>query len=143
MRSISRVGVALCFLLAVCGFVGSTTAAPAKKAAPAVVVQGKIKAIAKAPRPRSVPYKDAIIAIHLVEVKPVSGKFSAKQSVVFVWGMRDNKLMPAASFKAGRVVKVAVQPWEKVEGKYGGYNRREVDSEAAMSLDPYWGEIQK
>jgi hypothetical protein len=127
----------------VCGLVGSTTAAPAKKVTPAVVVQGKIKAIAKAPRPRSVPYKDAIIAVHLVDVKPVQGKFLAKQTVVFVWGMRDNQLTPAASFKPGRVVKVAVQPWEKVEGKYGGYNRREIDSDEAMSLDPYWGDIQK
>lgn len=143
MRRISMVGLALCFLLAVGGLAGSTTAAPAKKATPAVVVQGKIKAIAKAPRPRSVPYKDAIISIHLVEVKPLQGKFSPKQTVVFVWGMRDNKLTPAASFKPGRVVKVAIQSWEKVEGKYGGYNRRELDSEAAMSLDPYWGEIQK
>jgi hypothetical protein len=47
------------------------------------------------------------------------------------------------AFKPGRVVKVAVQPWEKVEGKYGGYNRREIDSDEAMSLDPYWGDIQK
>jgi hypothetical protein len=135
--------LALCALLTVHVFVGRTTAAPAKNAAPPVVVQGKIKAIAKAPRPRSVPYKDAIIAVHLVDVKPLKGRFSAKQTVVFVWGMRDNKLTPAASFKPGRVVKVAVQPWEKVEGKYGGYNRRELESEAAMSLDPYWGEIQK
>jgi hypothetical protein len=78
-----------------------------------------------------------------VQVKALKGKLSAKQTVVFVWGMRDNKLTPAASFKPGRVIKVAVQPWEKVEGKYGGYNRREIESEEAMSLDPLWGEVQK
>ena len=143
MHRMSLWSLALCSLLPVCGFIYSTTAAPAKKATPPIVVQGKIKAIAKAPRPRSVPYKDAIVAMHLVEVKAMSGKFSPKQTVVFVWGMRDNKLTPAASLKPGRVVKVAVQPWEKVEGKYGGYNRRELESDEAMSLDPYWGELQK
>ncbi|HEX8236984.1 MAG TPA: hypothetical protein VF600_13585 [Abditibacteriaceae bacterium] len=143
MRRISNAVLTLCALLTIYSLVQSTTAAPAKKVAPVVVVQGKIQAIARAPRPRSVPYKDAIIAIHLVNIKPLKGRFSPKQTVVFVWGMRDNKLTPAASFKPGHVIKVALQPWEKVEGKYGGYNRREIDSEEAMSLDPYWGEIQK
>jgi hypothetical protein len=107
------------------------------------LLQGKIKAIAKAPRPGSVPYKDAIIAVHLVEVKALRGRFSQKQALVFVWGMRNNKLTPAAALKPGRILKVAVQSWEKVEGKYGGYNRRELNDNASMALDPLWGEIQK
>ena len=143
MRRVSMFGLALFSLITGYGLVSNTTAAPAKKVVPLVVVQGKIKAIAKAPRPRSVPYKDAIISIHLVEVKALKGKFAPKQTVVFVWGMRNNIWTPAATLKPGRVVKVAVQPWEKVEGKYGGYNRREIDSDEAMSLDPYWGDIQK
>ncbi len=124
------------------GMVQAAPSAPRKKAVPPVV-QGTIKALTKPPRPGSVPYKDAVIALHLTGVKAVSGKFSKKQIVVFVWGMRGNKLMPAASWKPGRVVTLALQPWEKVEGKYGGYNRRELESDEAMSLDTYWGEAKK
>ncbi len=123
----------------------ASVAAPAKiakKAAPVLLVQGKIKAIARAPRPRSVPYKDSIIAIQLSGVKALKGHVASKSVLVFVWGMRNNKLMPAASFKANRTIKVSLVPWEKVEGKLGGYNRRELDSDEAMSLDTYWGEIK-
>jgi hypothetical protein len=143
MRRFSIIALVLCSLFSAYIFGQSTTAAPAKKVTAVLVVQGKIKAIAKAPRPRSVPYKDAIIAIHLVNIKPLKGKFPPKQTVVFVWGMRNNTWTPAASFKPGRTIKVALHPWEKVEGKYGGYNRREIESEEALSLDSYWGEIQK
>lgn len=129
------------------GVVRAAPSTPRKKAAPLVVqgivVQGIIKALTRPPRPGSVPYKDAVIALHLTGVKAVKGKFSRKQIVVFMWGMRGNKLMPAAWWKPGRVVTLALQPWEKVEGKYGGYNRRELESDEAMSLDAYWGEVKK
>lgn len=118
---------------------------PARKAAPALVVQGVVKAAARAPRPGSVPYKDAIIALHLTGVKTVGAakRRVPAQIVVFVWGMRNNKLTSAARFKPGQKLKLALQPWEKVEGKYGGYNRRELESDEAMALDTYWGEIRK
>jgi hypothetical protein len=124
------------------GMVQAAPAAPRKKVEP-LVVKGIIKALTKPPRPGSVPYKDCVIALQLSGVKAARGKFSKKQIVVFVWGMRGNKLMPAAGWKPGRAVTLALQPWEKVEGKYGGYNRRELESDEAMSLDTYWGEAKK
>jgi hypothetical protein len=113
------------------------------KAKPALlIVQGKIKALATVPRPGTVPYKDALMAIHLSGVKPSRGKMPGSV-LVYVWGMRANKLTPAASYKSGQSVKLAVQPWDKVEGKYGRYQRRELDDEATFTLDTFWGEPVK
>ena len=145
-------GVSLCAAVAT----STTTAAPSKrapnqatkaklggrKAAP-LIVQGKIKEIAKTPRPGSVPYKDAVTAIHLTGVKSIQGKLKQNNILVYVWGMRTNKLTSMASYKVGQSIKLALKPWEKVEGKYGRYQRMELDSEEALSLDAFWGETTK
>ena len=117
-------------------------AAPVTKKKPAagVVVQGKIKAIARTPRPGSVPYKDAVTAIHLIGVKPVKGKLAGSNILVYVWGMRANKLTPAAAYRPGQMVKLTLQPWEKVEGKYSRYQRMELDDDNVLTLNTYWGE---
>ena len=120
-------------------------AAP-KKAAPKaaiMVVQGQIIALTRPPRPRSVPYKDAVIALHLTGAKAVQGKLAGKEIVVFLWGMRNNKWTPAASYRAGQTVKLQLTPWEKVERKYGSYNRFELKGKNVWSLKTYWGEIKK
>jgi hypothetical protein len=120
----------------------SKKAAPApQKVPPSLQVQGKIKAITRPPRPRTVPYDSAIIALHLVDVKAVRGKLPKTEILVFAWGMRNNKWTRAASYRVGQTITLSLQPWEKVERKYGGYNRIDLEGDAVFSLDPYWGEI--
>lgn len=117
--------------------------AAAPKAAPkkAVLrVTGKVKAVAKAPRPGSVPYKDAVIAVHMTSVKAVQGKLAAKQILVYTWGMKNNKATAAASYRPGQTLTLRLTPWDKVERKYGSYNRAEINSSAVDDLDAYWGE---
>jgi alginate O-acetyltransferase complex protein AlgJ len=134
----------LCFRAAICAAFVSTPlwAAPPKPAAPkaALVVTGRVKAATKPPRPRSVPYKDAVISLHLTGVKVVSGKLSNKDIVVFLWGMKNNKWTPAASYRAGQTVKLNLVPWERVERKYDSYNRFEVEGDAVSDLDIYWAQ---
>lgn len=115
----------------------------AKKSLATLVVQGKITALTKAPRPGSVPYKDAITALHLVNVKPVQGKLTQSAIVVYVWGLRNNKLTPVASYHVGQTLKFSLQPWDKVEGKYGRYQRIELNDDATFNLDAFWGEAAK
>jgi hypothetical protein len=117
--------------------------AGAKRTAPILIVQGKVKSIARTPRPGSVPYKDAVTAIQLTNVKPVQGKMKQSTILVYVWGMRNNKLAPAASYRAGQTIKLSLKPWDKVEGKYGRYQRMELDDEGALALDAFWGEVAK
>ncbi len=116
-----------------------TKTTPKKAVAQPLMAQGKIKAIAKTPRPGTVPYKDCLAAIELTGVKASKGKLPAR-ILVYVWTMRANKLTPQASLKAGQSVKFAVQPWDKVEGKYGRYQRRELDGDEVLDLDAYFGE---
>lgn len=119
----------------------ATKAQPAsKKTTSSLIVQGKIKAIAKTPRPGSVPYKDAVTAIHLTNVKSIQGKLKQNNILVYVWGMRANKLTPMASYKVGQSIKLSLKPWDKVEGRYGRYQRMELDDEEMLSLDAFWGE---
>ncbi len=110
-----------------------------KKAMNALVVQGRVKSSTKPPRPGSVPYKDAVIALHLVGVKALQGK-AKKEIVVFVWGMRANKWTSAAKYHPGQTVKLRLTAWDKAERKYGRYNRFELGDEATDDLDVFWGE---
>lgn len=113
-----------------------------KKPTNALMVQGRVKASTRPPRPRSVPYRDAVIALRLTGIKVLQGKLGAKEIVVFTWGMRNNKWTPAASYRAGQVVRLRLTPWEKAERKYGSYNRFELQGNDVYVLDAYWGEVQ-
>lgn len=113
-----------------------------KPSPPAVLVaQGRIRAMAPVPRPGSVPYKDAVVGIRLTGVKALrGGKLPGGDVLLYVWGMRDNKLMPAARYRTGQVLTLALKRWETVEGKYGGYNRSDLDDESVFALPTYWGD---
>jgi hypothetical protein len=118
-------------------------APPGKVAASSLIVQGKIKAIAKTPRPGSVPYKDVVTSIHLTGVKNMQGKLKQNNILAYVWGMRAHKLTPMAAYKVGQTIKLSLKPWEKVEGQYGRYQRMELDSTEALDLEVFWGEATK
>jgi hypothetical protein len=102
-------------------------------------IQGRVKASTKPPRPGSVPYKDAVIALHLTGVQALGGK-SPREIVVFVWGMRGNRWTPAATYRPGQIVRLRLTPWEKAERKVGRYNRFELQDEATYDLENFWGE---
>ncbi len=126
-----------------------TTAArkrPPAAAGALLVVRGTVKALTRPPRPGSVPYKDALVSLHLVGAKAVRGgraKLSGRAGgglLVYVWGMRNNKLTPAAYLRPGQTVTLALRPWEAVEEKYDGYNRRDFDNDDLLVLPTFWGE---
>jgi alginate O-acetyltransferase complex protein AlgJ len=104
------------------------------------VVTGRIVEKASPPAPGSVPYKDCVIALHLTDLKGGSGK--DKNIVVYVWGMQDNKLVDSA-YSVGGTVTLKLTPWSKAEGKFGGYNRQELENMDALDWPAYWGEVNK
>lgn len=113
-----------------------------KKPEGVVRARGKIKAIARPPKPRSVPYKDAVIAIHLVDVEALDGKVAGKEILVFGWGMRDNKWTAAADYRVGQTIELSLRPWDEVADQYGSYNRIELEGEEIFLLEPYWAEAE-
>ncbi len=103
-----------------------------------ITVTATIKAKTMPPAPRSVPYSECIIALHLENVKTPQ---LPNELVVFLWGMRQNRWTAATAFKVGQQVKLDLRPWVSVESDYDSYYRKELEDEQTWLLDIYWGEI--
>ena len=103
-----------------------------------ITVTATIKAKTEPPVPRTVPYAECIIALHLEN----TGTSNLPEAfVVFLWGMRENRWTAAATFKVEQKVKLRLRPWAAVETEYGSYNRKELENEETWLLDVYWGEL--
>ncbi len=103
-----------------------------------ITINAFIKDKTEPPLPRSVPYSECIIALHL---EKIDNSDLPDELVVFVWGMRKNKWTDAATYKIGQNVKLKLRPWDVVQADYESYNRIELENEDAWLLDVYWGEI--
>ena len=103
-----------------------------------ITVAATIKARTEPPMPRTVPYSECIIALHLENLGTSN---LPEEFVVFLWGMRENRWTGAATFKVGQKIELRLRPWTAVETEYGSYNRKELETEDAWLLDVYWGEV--
>jgi alginate O-acetyltransferase complex protein AlgJ len=113
------------------------------KAGEAIEVNGMIEAISSVPRPGTVPYKDHIEAVHLVDVTGADSPDTTAphaQAVVYLWSMRDNVWTPAARLRPGEPVKVRLRPWPDVSAQYEKFNRTELEDSALQLEEPVWGE---
>ena len=112
----------------------TTAQSPASEGS--AVLHGVIKAVSRLPEPGSVPYKDALISLHLGEINgdPTS------EALVFVKGMTANEPTQAAALNPGDKISLSVVPWERVENKFGSITRIEIDGEAAELETVYWSE---
>lgn len=117
--------------------IAATTPA-AEKNKSATTLNGRVNAITPLPAPGSVPYKDAVISLHLVEI---NGDPQA-EALVFIRGMTANVPTKASKIQAGDRVSLAVVPWETVEDKFGSITRIELDSPAAELDSIYWADSQ-
>jgi hypothetical protein len=102
-----------------------------------------VAAVAPAPKPGSVPYKDHIVAIHLVEVATESGPVPGGEALVYAWSMRNNVWEPAARLRAGQQIHLRAQAWADVAGDYEAINRAELDDERLTLEEPCWGEVEE
>jgi|ETNmetMinimDraft_26_1059896.scaffolds.fasta_scaffold01150_5 alginate O-acetyltransferase complex protein AlgJ len=106
---------------------------------PELVVTGSLQSRTSAPVPKSVPYKDCLIAAHLTDIEVSQGELDEEEIQVFVWGMRENKWTSAMKWKTDQKLSLQLTPWHKVAKKYGSFNRVELDDEELILLDVYWG----
>lgn len=104
-------------------------------------VQAEIRDLSKSPRPGSVPYKDNIITLHLVNVKDVDSGALLGECLVYAWGMIDNELMPLATAKIGDQVTLSLRDFVEVETELSGIRRSVLDDEMIEYEMPNWGEI--
>jgi alginate O-acetyltransferase complex protein AlgJ len=121
------------------------------KAGEEIAVSGTVETISPVPRPGTVPYKDHIEALHLVDIAGDDSRgegaadtfrdaASHAQAVVYLWSMRDNEWTSAARLRPGDRVKLRLRPWPDVSAQYEKFNRTELDDSALQLEEPVWGE---
>ena len=101
-------------------------------------IEGTVIQLTHAPDPASVPYKDAVIALHLGSV---SGLGDTTEIMIFGLGMSDRERTALDAVDVGDVVHLSVQPWSAVESTHGGLNRIELDDPdfSLIELPLLWG----
>jgi alginate O-acetyltransferase complex protein AlgJ len=118
------------------------------KAGEEIAVSGTVESISPVPRPGTVPYKDHIAELHLIDIVPADsqpgGAFRDAgphpQAVVYLWSMRDNVWTSAARLRPGERIRLRLRPWSDVSGQYEKFNRTELDDPALQLEEPVWGE---
>lgn len=100
-----------------------------------LTVTGTVREAAPVPRPGTVPYRDHVTAVHLVDL-PEDG-----QAVVYMPSMRDNRWTRAARLRPGEEITVRLRPWAEVADRYDGINRSELDDFELQLQEPCWGEL--
>jgi alginate O-acetyltransferase complex protein AlgJ len=105
-----------------------------------VAVTGTITAMGVVPRPRSAPYADFIVALHLEDLAGETEGVAPGQALVFVLAMKEYELTPAAFFRVGQRVRLKLRRWSDVAAQYDLINRGELYEGGLMMQEPCWGE---
>jgi hypothetical protein len=88
-----------------------------------------------------VPYKDHVVAVHLIDIRAArEGSQTVTQALVYMYGMRDNVLAPAARYSPEQRVTLRLRPWGDVSGKLDAINRAELNDDELNLSEPLWGE---
>jgi len=120
-------------------------AAPPSETAPtgASRLRGTLAARAQPPRPGSVPYRDALVALHLRDVETEAGEPLPGELLVYVLGMRDDRWTEAARLAEGERIALRVEPFESeaVQERVGSLNRVELEDLDLLALPAFFGEV--
>jgi hypothetical protein len=109
------------------------------EAGSAVTVSGVITEMGIVPRPRSAPYADFIVALHLEDVSEAGGN-ARGEALVFVMAMKSYELTPEAALRVGQRIRVKLRRWSEVASEYDLINRGELLDGDLMLQEPCWGE---
>jgi len=104
-------------------------------------VRATVAAVSYSPRPGTIPYRDNIVTIHLVDLDGEKVVELGGQALIYGFGMRDNKMTSLASLRPGDRVSMTLTSWEDREKEYGSYRRTSLDDEMIELEIPNWGEI--
>jgi len=104
----------------------------------AIVVEGTVAALADVPNPRTAPYADFIVGMHLVDLtsdRPLDGD----QALVFTWAMRKRRLTAGARYQVGQRLRLELRPWADVTREFGSITRGELFENDLFLQTPCWG----
>ena len=102
--------------------------------------RGVVKDISSVPRPGSVPYKDHVLSLHLVDIECREAAATNGQALVYLHSMRDNAWTPAARIRPGDEIEIRIQPWSDVASRHESINRSELANPEFYLLEPCWAD---
>jgi alginate O-acetyltransferase complex protein AlgJ len=105
----------------------------------AIVVEGTVAARADAPNPRTAPYPNFIIGMHLVDLRS-DGDLDGDQALVFTWAMRKRELTAGADYQIGQRLRLELRPWADVAEELVSVTRGELYENNLYLQTPCWGE---
>jgi hypothetical protein len=108
-----------------------------------VVASGVVESVSAVPRPGTVPYKDHVLSLHLIDVEFENHSQAEDKPVeclVYLESMRDNIFTSAAHLRPGDHVKLRLRPWSDVSERFEKLNRSEIDDPVIQLEEPCWGE---
>lgn len=103
------------------------------------VVSGRIAALKVSPRPGTVPYRNHIMPVHLVDARCAELGVRGGEAVVLLWGLRNNQATHATRLRVGQEITVRLRPWGDVAGRYGTINTDDLD-EVDFDVSRLWCE---
>ena len=108
-----------------------------------LTVQGRVRQLTRAPRPGTVPYRDHIISVDLVEIDTGSAVVSDSEALVYLSSMEDNVWTAAASLVVGQTIMLTLRPWAEVAPELDGITRTELIEGNVVFAEPWWGELRE
>ena len=106
-------------------------------------VQGRVRQLTRAPRPGTVPYRDHIISVDLVEIDIGGDGVSSSEALVYLSSMEDNVWTAAASLVVGQTITLTLRPWAEVAPELDGITRTELIEGNVVFAEPWWGELRE
>ena len=107
-----------------------------------VSVTATIASISDSPRPETVPYRDNVVTLHLVDIVGDDSGPKDSQALVYTLGMENNRLTPTAALRGGDRISITLLPWDDVVTKYGSYRRTPLDEDLIELELPLWGVLE-
>ncbi len=112
------------------------------------VVRARVAAVGVMPAPGTVPYREALLAVHLEADRPAAGADAdagvPSSFVVYLWGMRDNRWTSAAQLRPGTEISLRLTLWREAEKAVGRFARAELDDPdfLLVELPTFFGELE-
>lgn len=107
-------------------------------------ISGVVAGVAAIPRPGSVPYREHIVAVHLVDVIPEGSQLKGPfECVVYTWSMREQRPTNAAKLRAGDAFSAEVVPWDDVSEGLERFQRSDLDDPSLLAEPANWAEVSR
>lgn len=104
-------------------------------------IRGVVSGVAAIPRPGSVPYREHIVAVHLVDVISEGTQPEGPyECVVYTWSMREQQSTKAARLRVGDPFSAEVVPWEDVSEALEKFQRSDLNEPSLLSEPANWAE---